>query len=61
MNEQEFRNERLYQQTMSVFQRMLSEGLLTEKEYAEIDTKMSEKYCPKYGSLLSKINLIKQP
>lgn len=58
MTDEEFKRERLYQRTMSVFRKMLSEGLITEEEYAEIDTRMSEKYSPKYGSLLAKIDLI---
>ena len=58
MSDDEFRNERLYQQTMAVFRRMLSNGLITEDEYDEIDTRTARRYAPKYGSLLAKISLI---
>ena len=58
MSEDEFRRERLYQRTMSVFKKMLEDGLISKEEYAEIDTRMTEKYSPKYGSLLARIDLI---
>ena len=33
-----------YQATMAVIRQMLSQGLITKKEYDEIDTIMAEKY-----------------
>ena len=44
-------NETTYLVTMKLFQKMLKSGLITEKEYAVIDTKMQEKYSPKIGVL----------
>ncbi len=44
-------NELIYQVTMSLFRQMLKNGLLTKEEYAVIDTKMREKYQPKFGTL----------
>ena len=44
-------NETTYLVTMKLFQKMLESGLITEEEYAVIDTKMREKYSPKIGVL----------
>ena len=42
-----------YHATLSGAKAMLEKGLITEKEYAEIDTRLLEKYRPYLGSLLS--------
>ena len=44
-------NETTYLVTMKLFQKMLKNELITEEEYAVIDTKMQEKYSPKIGVL----------
>lgn len=59
MTDEELRRERIYQQTMMVFKDMLEKKLISREEYNEVDTRMEAKYSPKFGSLLSKINLIK--
>lgn len=46
-------NEIMYQVTMSIFRNMVKNGLLTKEEYSVIDTKMQEKYKPKFGTLFS--------
>lgn len=51
MNEDQFEREKLYQATMNMFQAMLNDGLITEEQYAIIDTKMREKYHPIFGTL----------
>ena len=43
MTEEQFEREKLYQATMNVFDGMLKKGLITEEQYAIIDTKMLEK------------------
>lgn len=53
MNEEQFEREKLYQASMNLFQTMLERGLITEEQYAVIDTKMREKYSPIFGTLLS--------
>ena len=58
MSKDEFRREKLYQTTMEIARRMLREGLITEEEYAEIDTRMAQKYKPVFGTLYSEIDLI---
>jgi predicted component of type VI protein secretion system len=54
MNDDQFQREALYQATMSMFQAMLRNRLITEEQYKVIDTKMKEKYRPVIGTLCSK-------
>ena len=51
VNEDQFEREKLYQATMNMFRSMLKKGLLTQEQYAIIDTKMREKYQPIFGTL----------
>ena len=51
MNEDQFEREKLYQATMNMFRSMLKKGLITQEQYAIIDTKMREKYQPIFGRL----------
>lgn len=53
MNEDQFEREKLYQASMNMFQAMLKDGIITEEQYAIIDTKMREKYQPIIGTLFS--------
>ena len=53
MNKEEFRNEKLYQTTMHLARKMLSDGLISEDEYRQIDTIFLEKYHPVLGTLFS--------
>jgi len=51
MSGEQFERERLYQATIAIARAMLRSGLITEDEYAIIDTKMREKYRPCLGTL----------
>ena len=53
MNEDQFEREKLYQATMNMFRSMLKKGLLTEEQYAIINTKMLQKYQPLLGTLFA--------
>lgn len=53
MNEDQFEREKLYQATMNMFRSMLKNGLITEEQYAIIDTKMLLKYQPLLGTLFA--------
>ena len=53
MNEDQFEREMLYQATMNMFRSMLKKGLITEEQYAIIDTKMLQKYQPLLGTLFA--------
>ena len=43
MDKQEFKNEKLYQTTMLMARKMHSEGIISDKEYGQIDTIFREK------------------
>ena len=55
MTEEQFEREKLYQATMNVFAGMLKKGLITEGQYAIIDTKLLEKYRPLLGTLFAEL------
>lgn len=57
MTDEQFRNEKLYQATMSMARQMLSQGLISREEYRQIDTIFLEKYRPVFGTLFSGIPL----
>lgn len=57
MNEETFRDEKLYQTTMLLARKMLREGIISEVEYRQIDTIFLEKYRPVFGTLFSDIAL----
>ncbi|MGF7146281.1 hypothetical protein HNQ56_004748 [Anaerotaenia torta] len=57
MSEDQFRNEKLYQTTMSVARSMLENGMISEEDYHEFDTIMLKKYRPIFGTLFSDIHL----
>lgn len=44
-------NDRAYQVTMSMARKLLSDGVLSERQYRDFDTKMQEKYRPVFGDL----------
>jgi hypothetical protein len=56
-DKQEFRNEKLYQTTMLMARKMLFEGIISDKEYGQIDTIFREKYHPTLGTLFADISL----
>ena len=53
MSKEDFKNEKLYQTTMSVAKKMLADGIISEEEYHQIDTIFLEKYRPTLGTLFS--------
>ena len=55
MSKEQMKQEKLYQATMSMVRQMLAEGLISEKEYRQIDTMFLEKYRPLFGTLFSEI------
>lgn len=59
MNEAVFYAELQYQTAVSIAKNLLKQGLLTEDEYAVIDTKLMADFKPTLGTLLSKNSLIK--
>jgi len=51
MTKEQFECEKNYQTSRAVVKSMLNNGLITEKEYKKIDTKLIGKYCPLIGSI----------
>ena len=51
MSNEEFTNERIYQLVMIQVNKLKDEGIVSDKQYVEIDTKMRAKYKPKFGIL----------
>ena len=61
ITQKEFNAERRYQTAIIFAKKTLDEGIINKKDYAEIDTKLLEKYRPTMSTLLSGKPLIKQP
>nr|DAZ13218.1 MAG TPA: Short C-terminal domain [Caudoviricetes sp.] len=59
MSETAFRAELQYQTAISIAKNLLGQGLLTEEEYAVIDTKLVADFEPTLGTLLAENGLIK--
>lgn len=57
MTDEQFRAEKMYQTTMNMAGRMLSQGLISEEEYCQIDTIFLEKYHPVFDTLFSAMPL----
>ena len=53
MSEAVFNAELQYQTAISIAKNLRSQGLLTEEEYAIIDTKLQAEFAPSLGTLLS--------
>ena len=58
MSKEQMQREKLYQATMCMVKRLLGLEIISKEEYAEIDTKMREKYEPSLGTLFADIDLI---
>lgn len=58
MTDEQFERETLYQATMNLFQALLKKELISEEQYAVIDTKMLAKYKPLLGTLFAENDLI---
>ena len=59
MSKDAYKNDRVYLMTMSLAKKLLREGAITEDNYHEFDTRMQQKYEPKYGRFFTDINLDK--
>ena len=58
MTRDELIREAKYQTTMRLAKKMLSQGLITRKEYEEADRTFLEKYRPVFGTLFSSPEVI---
>ena len=51
MTKEQFEREKNYQVSRSIVSSWLKKGIITEKEYKKIDTKLASKYRPLFGSI----------
>jgi hypothetical protein len=58
MSTEQLLNQARYQAAMNMAKGLLDEGVISKEEYAEIDTIMTGKYDPFFGTLFSEIDLI---
>ena len=58
MTKDELIREAKYQATMKLIKKMLSQGLITMKEYEEADKIFLEKYKPLLGALFSSSDMV---
>ena len=56
MTAEEYRNERIYQRSMSVARHMLEGEIIQLSDYLAYDTKMRQKYRPVFGTLFTEIS-----
>ena len=61
MTKEQFQREKMYQATMGMVRRMLSEGLISQEEYARVEQVFLEKYKPLIGSIYAEIPLTPCP
>lgn len=59
MTDVQIQNETMYLGTMSVAKRLLEKGIISENEYAQIDTNFQQKYGISLSTLFTDIRLIK--
>lgn len=51
MTKEQFEREKNYRVALSIAKAMLVRGLINEKDYTKINTKLIAKYCPVFGGL----------
>lgn len=54
MDKEQFRQELLYEATMSVYRQLLQTGVITEEDYALLGQMMLQKYSPLFATLCGK-------
>lgn len=58
MSDEQFRNQKLYLATMHIAKSLVEQGIISKKQYKEINTKFTEKYAQKSCTLFTEIDLI---
>ena len=59
MTKERMEEEKRYLATMSIAKNLLKQGIISEEEYCQIDTKFKEQYAVSFSTLFTDINLIK--
>lgn len=57
MSNKKSSNETMYLATMHLAKNLLKQGIITEKQYAEIDDKFTNMYAPSLSGLFTDIHL----
>lgn len=57
MSSAEFKREKLYQTTMAMAKKLLSNGIISRDDYTQIDKIFTEMYRPSLGTLFADISL----
>lgn len=58
MTNEQMEKENLYQATMSIAKNLLKQGIISEEEYCQIDTKFKGQYAVSFSTLFTDIDLI---
>lgn len=58
MTEEQMGQENKYRATMLIAQNLLNRGIISEKEYSQIDTMFQQKYAVSLSTLFTDISLI---
>lgn len=58
MTNEQMQNEKLFQGTMLMAKNLLKQGIISEEEYCQIDTKFKEQYAVSFSTLFTDIDLI---
>lgn len=56
LTKEQFERELNYRAAFSITKQMLEEGLITPKEFVQIDTFLREKFSPIWGGLYQKLS-----
>lgn len=59
MTKEQMEKEKMYLITMSIAKNLLNKGVISEEEYAQIDTNFRNKYAISLSTLFTDIRLIK--
>lgn len=57
MSEEQFNREKLYMATMHLAKKLLEQGIISEKQYEDINEKFTNKYGISLSSLFTRIDL----
>lgn len=58
MSDEQFRNQKLYLATMHIAKSLVEQGIISKKQYKEINTKFTRLYAQKSCTLFTEIDLI---
>lgn len=51
MNKEQFNREKKYRVSIAIAKNLMDKGIISEKDYRKIDTRLVQKYRPIFGSI----------